>query len=106
MNKRKKMIVGIASLAGAACAAGVTAKVADCIKRKWFSQGYDAGHLVGFMDGGIAMAKKYDNGSRLLSLAEITPSLRKSTTSSARTMTNWSVNTRNFVTSITKPERP
>ena len=61
MNKRKKMIAGIASLAGAACAAGVTAKVADCIKRKWFSQGYDAGHLVGFMDGGIAMAKKYDN---------------------------------------------
>ena len=61
MNKRKKMIVGIASLAGAACAAGVTAKVADCIKRKWFAQGYDAGHLVGFMDGGIAMAKKYDN---------------------------------------------
>lgn len=33
MNNRKKMIVGIASLAGAACAAGVTAKVADCIKR-------------------------------------------------------------------------
>lgn len=61
MNNRKKMIVGIASLAGAVCAAGVTAKVTDCIKRKWFSQGYDAGHLVGFMDGGIAMAKKYDN---------------------------------------------
>ena len=61
MNNRKKMIVGIASLAGAACAAGVTAKVTDCIKRKWFSQGYDAGHLLGFMDGGIAMAKKYDN---------------------------------------------
>ena len=41
-----------------------------------------------------------------LSLAEITPSLRRSTTSSARTMTNWSVSTRSFVTSITKPERP
>ena len=61
MNNRKKMIVGITFLAGAACAAGVTAKVTDCIKRKWFAQGYDAGHLVVFMDGGIAMAKKYDN---------------------------------------------
>lgn len=60
MKNRKKMIVGIASLAGVACAAGITAKVTDRIKRKWFAQGYDAGHLVGFMDSGIAMAKKYD----------------------------------------------
>lgn len=57
---RRKVIMGIASAVGAACAVGVTAKACDSIKRKWFTRGYDAGHFVGFMDGGIVMAKKYD----------------------------------------------
>ena len=61
MRKRNKLIVGAASVAGVACVTGVTAKVADHIKRKWFAQGYDAGHFVGFMDGGLTMAKKYDD---------------------------------------------
>lgn len=47
MRGRNKVIVGLASVAGVACAAGVSAKLADRIKKKWFAQGYEAGHFVG-----------------------------------------------------------
>ena len=60
MRGRNKVIVGLASVAGVACAAGVSARLADRIKKKWFAQGYEAGHFVGFMDGGMTMAQKYD----------------------------------------------
>lgn len=60
MRCRNKIIAGISAVAGVACAVGISAKAADRVKRKWFAQGYDAGHFVGFMDGGITMAKKYD----------------------------------------------
>lgn len=60
LKLNRKMIVGLASAVGVVCTAAVSAKAADHIKRKWFAQGYDAGHFVGFMDGGITMAKKYD----------------------------------------------
>ena len=61
MRGKRKMILWLASAVGVACTAAVSAKTADHFKRKWFAQGYDAGHFVGFMDGGITMAKKYDD---------------------------------------------
>ena len=71
LKLNRKMIAGLASAVGVACTAAVSAKAADYIKRKWFAQGYDAGHFVGFMDGGITMAKKYNElGKKHSALAE------------------------------------
>jgi hypothetical protein len=67
MIGRTKIIVGISSVVGTILAAGVIAKAADCIKRKWFVQGYETGHFVGSMDSDIAVVKKCDNALKTAS---------------------------------------
>ena len=61
MRVCKKVMIGTAAAIASAFAVNAGAKAVDKLRRKWFAQGYDAGHMIGFMDGGIAMANKYDN---------------------------------------------
>lgn len=51
MGTMKKIGVGVAAAVGSAVAVSVGAKVVDKHRRKWFGNGYNAGHFTGFVDG-------------------------------------------------------
>ena len=67
MGKMKKIGVCMAAVAGAAGIAGISAKVVEGVRKKWFLRGFDAGQLVGSLtaEAGFAHEKtviqeKYD----------------------------------------------
>ena len=67
MSKMKKIGVCMAAAAGVTGIAGISAKAAEGVRRKWFLRGFEAGQFIGSMTAAESLAhektviqQKYD----------------------------------------------
>ena len=57
MRRTKKIGVCVAAAAGIAGVAGVSARAVECVRKKWFLRGFEAGQLMGNLTAAESFAR-------------------------------------------------